>query len=243
MCNARWKVGIVVPARNESRLIAACLQSLVDAIVEADVDAWIVVVADRCDDDTASIAERVLELRGAVYSSHGRTVGAARRLGAHVLVEHFGRAGTTTDRIWLLSTDADSTVPREWVSAHLRSANAGVAAVAGTVTVASFEERPREVADLYRRYYTVQADGRHAHRHGANLGVRADAYLAVGGWQPLATAEDHDLWSRLVAAGYPLISSIDAAVVTSGRSLGRAPDGFAAFLNRLGAVGKLPKTS
>jgi glycosyltransferase involved in cell wall biosynthesis len=240
---ARWKVGIVVPAHNEARLIAACLQSLVDAIGSADIDAWIIVVTDRCDDDTASIAERLLGDRGAVCSSDGSTVGAARRLGAQVLVEHFCRAGATTDRIWLLSTDADTTVPRDWVSAHLRSANAGAAAVAGTVTVASFEEHPPEVADLYHRYYTVHADGRHAHLHGANLGVRADAYLAVGGWQPLATGEDRELWGRLFAAGYPLISSIEGSVFTSGRRSGRAPDGFAAFLKGLGAAGRMPKTS
>jgi hypothetical protein len=37
-------------------------------------------------------------------------------------------------------------------------------------------------------------DGTHPHVHGANLGIRADAYSDAGGWNDLTVAEDHCLW-------------------------------------------------
>ena len=43
----------------------------------------------------------------------------------------------------------------------------------------------------------------HGHVHGANLGVRADAYWRVGGFRPLHVGEDVDLVSRLVTPGHP----------------------------------------
>ena len=58
------------------------------------------------------------------------------------------------------------------------------------------------------------------------MGFRADAYRAAGGWNPLATGEDHDLWSRLRLTG-PVVSSTRLRVATSMRLRGRAPDGFA----------------
>jgi hypothetical protein len=76
----------------------------------------------------------------------------------------------------------------------------------------------------------------HPHVHGANLGIRASAYLALGGWQPLATGEDADLAQRAAAAGYLSISRTAAIpVVTSVRRAGRAPRGFSNYLRALGA--------
>ena len=43
------------------------------------------------------------------------------------------------------------------------------------------------------RERTVHRNGTHGHVHGANMGFRGDAYLAAGGWYPLASGEDHDL--------------------------------------------------
>ena len=35
-------------------------------------------------------------------------------------------------------------------------------------------------------------------RARGEMGVRADTYLRAGGWRGLETAEDHDLWKRLM---------------------------------------------
>jgi hypothetical protein len=79
-------------------------------------------------------------------------------------------------------------------------------------------------------------DSWHEHVYGANLGVRADAYRAVGGFHSLTSGEDRDLWSRLENAGYPLARPTSAPVRTSARTNGRASGGVAELLKRLSAV-------
>jgi hypothetical protein len=75
--------------------------------------------------------------------------------------------------------------------------------------------------------YRVFPDGTHPHIHGANVGFRADAYIDAGGWSDRALAEDHCLWGRICAIGWPAIASIASVVITSGRLKGRAAGGFA----------------
>ncbi len=113
---------------------------------------------------------------------------------------------------------------------QLELARSGAGAVAGIVDVDSFAEHQAIVRERFRSSYLLHDDGTHPHVHGANLGVRADAYLNVGGWSYAATAEDHDLWKRLTLAGYPTLSDSKLKVLTSGRKIGRAPMGFAAAL-------------
>jgi hypothetical protein len=76
----------------------------------------------------------------------------------------------------------------------------------------------------------------HPHVHGANLGIRGDAYLALGGWRPLATGEDADLAGRAARAGYLRITrTASIPVITSVRSAGRTPGGFPGYLRAMGA--------
>lgn len=73
---------------------------------------------------------------------------------------------------------------------------------------------------------------------GANLGIRADAYHAPGGWQPLATGEDAELARRATQAGYLRITrTASHPVMTSARQSGRAPRGFSHYLRNLSATG------
>jgi hypothetical protein len=131
---------------------------------------------------------------------------------------------------WLANTDADCVVPSTWLRDQIDFAASGIEAVAGIISVDSFEEHGPEVPALFHTTYSIHADGTHPHIHGANLGIRADRYLAVGGWADLKTAEDHDLWGRLRQTGGRLLSSAQLRVVTSGRRVGRAPSGFAGAL-------------
>jgi hypothetical protein len=73
--------------------------------------------------------------------------------------------------------------------------------------------------------------------HGANLGIRGDAYLALGGWQPLVTGEDVDLARRAALSGHLRVSrTASIPVVTSVRRVGRAPRGFSSYLRALGGL-------
>ncbi|MFF3442419.1 glycosyltransferase [Streptosporangium sp. NPDC002721] len=73
----------------------------------------------------------------------------------------------------------------------------------------------------------------HPHVHGANLGVSAAAYLAVGGFSALPTGEDDALVRALESAGRRVLRTTGVSVVTSARRDPRAPDGFGHFLARL----------
>jgi hypothetical protein len=71
--------------------------------------------------------------------------------------------------------------------------------------------------------------------HGANFGIRGDAYLGLGGWPTLVTGEDAELARRAARTGHLRISrSASIPVVTSVRPDGRAPHGFASYLHGIG---------
>jgi glycosyltransferase involved in cell wall biosynthesis len=226
-----WSVGVVIPACNEEKTIDKCLRSILSSAAPCMRcgSFWVVVVADSCSDQTAQRARAALGLRGEVIDCTARSPGAARRIGARAVLEHF--RAHDPKRIWLANTDADTYVPANWVDTHLSLADGDASAVAGIVELDPDELRP-EVARLYRQTYKLAPDGTHGHVHGANLGVRADAYLDVGGWRDLKVAEDHCLWGRLMRRGWSLRSPTTSVVRTSGRLLGRAQGGFADTLLR-----------
>ena len=63
-----WRVGVVVPARDEEERIGACLAAVDVAIRAAGVPAVVCVVADRCTDATA---ERALAEARAAERAYG----------------------------------------------------------------------------------------------------------------------------------------------------------------------------
>lgn len=223
-------VGVAVPARDEAELIGTCLRHLRVALANlpSRIERAVCVVADRCVDDTAHIARA--EFAGwrharVLSGDRAANLGDLRDLGfgqvAGVLAGHRDR------ETLLLSTDADTMVEPGWALAHLRLAQRGWHAVAGAAELA--QPLPPPVA---ARYAAIRA-GSQGNVYGANLGVRADAYHAVGGFAPLDTGEDQDLWRRLGLAGFRLTFATEPVVHTSARTRGRAGDGVAALLRRL----------
>ena len=73
----------------------------------------------------------------------------------------------------------------------------------------------------------------HARVYGANLGVRADAYMAVGGFRARGTGEDVDLVRRLGSSNFRVVHDPDVWVSTSARLEGRANGGLADLLGQL----------
>jgi glycosyltransferase involved in cell wall biosynthesis len=219
-----WSIGIVVPAQNEEESIGPCIHSIRRSCETAQLrDYWIVIVADSCTDDTLPRARRAVEGVGEVLECAAKSAGSARRLGVDAALAHF--SDKDLRQIWLANTDADTLVPGDWITVQLRLADAGIAAVAGIVQL---EEGGSLAAhELYRTTYLTSPDGTHGHVHGANLALRADAYVDAGGWAHRALAEDHCLWNRLKHRGWRLSSPVSSVVVTSARLIGRARGGFA----------------
>jgi glycosyltransferase involved in cell wall biosynthesis len=230
-----WSVGIVVPAQNEEDTIAECIGSILGSCRHAKLEAFrIVVVADSCRDSTAVRAQRALGDYGELLECEAKSAGTARRLGVEAVLRYFERRAPS--QIWLANTDADTTVPLNWLSVQLKLADSGTTGIAGIVRLP--ENGAVAAHEAYRNTYLTAADGTHSHVHGANLSVRADAYLDAGGWSHLALAEDHCLWQRLRGRGWRVCSPISSVVVTSARLKGRAPGGFADVLRtNIEAVG------
>lgn len=222
------RLAVVVPAHNEARLIGRCLSSLLTAVRRAagsGVDprtVHLLVVLDACTDGSEAVVAAFPGVR-TIRVDH-RRVGSARRAGAeHLLGAGLGHGW------WLASTDADSTVPPDWLCTMVALARAGADLVLGTVHPA-----PGLPADLLRRWRAGYhgADG-HRHVHGANLGIAGVAYRRLGGWPEAASSEDAVLVRRAEAAGLSIIRIESIPVRTSARLRGRAPDGFAAHLAAL----------
>jgi glycosyltransferase involved in cell wall biosynthesis len=221
-----WHISVLIPARNEEDLLPRCLFSIQEARqrLPSTVTSDVVVVSDCSQDQTRAVAEMILKDSGLVLETTSGSVGSARSMAATAAIE---RCTKPLNCCWLANTDADCDVPSDWLVSHLNFAQQGFTAVAGIIDIDSFVEHQQWVEERFRLTYLIRADGSHPHVHGANLGVRADAYLAAGGWSQMASAEDHDLWNRLHRQGHIGVSDAALKVITSGRRIGRAPSGFA----------------
>lgn len=213
-------LAVIVPANNEEAVIGLCLRSLDEAARWPGLQGetvLVIVVLDACTDDTAGVAAQA----GArLLSLEARNVGIARAEGARVAISMGAR--------WLAFTDADTVVAPDWLHVQMSLRSDAVCGTVGVTDWGSFGEPMRRHFDAT---YT-DADG-HQHIHGANLGVSAQAYQRAGGFEPLASSEDVALVRALEAVGARIAWSAAPRVVTSARSVFRAPDGFGATLLRV----------
>ncbi|WP_233550169.1 glycosyltransferase [Clavibacter lycopersici] len=218
-------VTVVIPARDEEELVGRCLASVGVAAARArvaGVRVRVILVADDCRDRTAEVARAAgVEV---IESAAGR-VGAARALG--VAAARDGWDGEDEEH-WIASTDADSMVPPAWITSQVALADEGADVVVGTVRPELDGLSAEQVAAWQATRVPGEANG---HVHGANLGVRADAYLAAGGFPEIEEHEDVDLVARLRRLDARITASAAGEVVTSSRREGRTPGGYAGYLH------------
>ncbi|MGF6768707.1 glycosyltransferase involved in cell wall biosynthesis [Paraburkholderia sp. GAS199] len=216
-------LAIIIPAHNEEALLDACLTSALRAAGDpalAGEHVQIIVVADNCTDGTEAVAEQFPVITLVIFD---RNVGAARAAGADYALALGAR--------WLAFTDADTTVPCDWLSQQL-ACDAEV--VCGVINVDDWMQEDTAVHRHFDETYTP-VDG-HRHIHGANLAISADAYRRVGGFTHLQSDEDVDLVGRLERIGASICWSAQTRVWTSSRSEYRAPNGFGATLAKVRSV-------
>jgi len=225
-------VVIGVPAHNEVQRVAASVTSMLEAVeaLGPGIEVHLTVAADRCSDGTEHVIAAIAEHHPQVHIASGRwgTAGGARRAAiARGLAAMTSADTRRLDEVWIATTDADTVVTDDWLQRQLSYADNGFDAVAGVVELMDDADRSPAIAGHFALHYAFDEINSHSHVHGANLGVRATAYLAAGGFPDLACSEDHALWNELLRLGRPCASPVDVRVLTSARLNGRAIGGFA----------------
>ncbi len=239
---------MVIPAHDEGLVIGATVRSVAEALRHARrrgvIGAGVIqVVAHRCSDDTAERASAAMSAAAVDYEVmqdvRSTGIGAVRDAAAR---RGLDRLGAHVSQCWIFSTDADTLVPRDWVTSILERARRRTAqAVVGMTELDRFRGT-RQARQAYRRLLAAKlVDGdelrEHDHVYGANLAVRADAYLMVGGFPHVAHGEDQALVDSLLGHGVRVLRSRKVVVTTSGRLHGRADGGLATLLRRLDEPG------
>ncbi len=232
---------IAVPVRNEAERIAACLRAIDGQKGLAPGSLGVVLFLNNCTDGTGEIVSGLLPsltvpVRILTEEFAGAHAGWARRRAMDAAADWLGEGNGA-----ILSTDADSRVPPDWVARTLAALAAGADAVAGRVELdeeegkllpAMLHARGR-LEDIYDTLIT-EAEARidpdphdpwpcHRTTIGATLAVTRDAYRAVGGMPEIPLGEDGAFIARLIAHGMRVRHAPDVCVIISARLTGRAP--------------------
>lgn len=231
------RVVVVVPAHDEQDTVVDMMSAVDRAARSCPVPVNAVLVLDSCSDGTRSRANiAVASARAVSWSlieTTHRRASSARQCGLDHLTAHLVREEPWSD-IAVLSTDADTQVPTDWIARHTRLLSDGCDAVAGVVELTSDAESDLD-HERWSAEYTSRfaVDGSHPHVHCANLSVRLDLLDAAGGFGHARRAEDIDLWERLRLLTPARLRSVQASTVsTSQRGDGRVVGGFATALEQ-----------
>lgn len=216
-------IGVVVPAHDEQACIGACLASILRAArcpALAGERVEVIVALDRCSDRTGEISAAA----GAqLVSLHAGNVGMARAAGAAHAIAGGAR--------WIACTDADTTVPADWLSGQLAH---GGDAFCGLVDVDDWRDYVPGVRERFGQAHPRRWE--HPHVHGANLGFTTALYRACGGFAPLPAHEDVALVAAMARCGARIVRAPTPVVTTSARRTARARGGFADYLVALEGV-------
>lgn len=239
----KLRASVVVPARDEEALIEACLEALANQEGVAYEGYEVLLVLDRCADDTEVLARNVAgrhpNFRLRFLEGPGLGSGHARRLGMEAACARLlglGRPGGL-----VCSTDADTVVAPDWLKAQLDAASRGAVAIGGRIELSDDGDLPESLARWHtergrlRHREIVSAPGRTEHWQfsGASLALTAAVYREVGGLEPRASLEDEHLEAVLRGRGVPIDRLLSVRVTTSARLIGRAEQGLAHDLARV----------
>lgn len=207
------KVTIVTPAHNEAAALPACLKALAEQ--QTNHQYKVIVVDNKSTDKTAEIAkswQARLNLRVISEPKKGR--GSARRRG-------FAQAKTDI----ILSTDADSIAPKNWIedTVNALANHSNAAAVSGSSYIQDGTKLTNWTMKvgmpLSLRLYRLFVG--HYMLTGANFALRRDIYLKAGGFDKQRDMlDDVDLSFRVARLGKILYLK-NPKILTKGDIFGR----------------------
>lgn len=243
------RVAVAIPVHNEANLITPCLMALARQTVAEAFD--VVVLLNNCSDGTEIVVERLarmlpfrLQVHEYWLDPNVLNAGVARRLAMLHAASFVGASGV------LLTTDADATVPADWIEANLRHIDAGCDAVAGMTRMDPEDEAtlPAHLGEDEARVMIFaglldeidslldpcEGDSlpRHTEHSGASIAVRAELHNRVGGFAGLASGEDRRFFQALQLHDAKIRHAPEIVVTVSGRLTGRAAFGMAETMTR-----------
>lgn len=243
---------VCVPARNE----AERLPVLLDALAAQDWPTPVMVSIG-----INNTTDNSLNVIGAAQRRHGDRLdiavvsadftpdlahaGSARRL---AMDAGLARIAMATYGV-LISTDADSRPPADWLRNMAAALDRGADLVGGRIDIDGQEPLPppvlalRAAWDGYWNAVRAIEDAidplpwdpapRHGDHTGASLAIRAEVYRACGGVPLLATGEDRALVMAALVIGARLAHPADVRIAVSPRLEGRAQGGMASAMQQL----------
>jgi GT2 family glycosyltransferase len=242
---------VAIPVRDEAERIGGCLAALSRQSIPAD---HIVLLLNNCTDRTAEVVKQLPQARHRVHliecslNSSLASAGVARALAmkhAAALV-----ASSRSEEAVILTTDADTEVPGNWIEANLRAIELGADAVCGVAVIDPLEalliprhlheDDAREVAygrlldEIASVIMPDPADPwpRHTEDSGASIAIRASMLRRIGGMPCMRSGEDRALIGRLRLIDARVRHDPKISVVVSGRIHGRTPGGMADTIRR-----------
>ena len=235
------RFGVVLPVHNEEELLPAALSALDRALSHVSglsVAFGITIVLDACTDTSHDLASAWQQDPDSPWSgaidiieADVGNVGQARQIGFEALLSRW--SDVDPGDIWLATSDADSEVPRNWISSQLAMRSEGGQVWAGAVAVTDWSGRREGTAEMWEASYEAEF----IPIHGANFGIDTRRSIErAGGFAGLQTGEDRDLFERTLALGAVIGHDPRVRVVTSSRRVARAPRGFAHALSSFESV-------
>ncbi len=195
-------VTVIVPARNESANIAACVTAILSQNYPAD-RLELIVVNDHSEDDTVAVAReaahsfpnfKVIDLQsqtGSAYKKAAVARGIAEARGEIIV-----------------TTDADCHMGGQWLRAMVAQFDDDTAMVSGPVCLESDTVFGKFQALEFMGLIAVGAAGIAAEQptmcNGANLAYRKTVFLEVGGFagiDHIASGDDELLMHKIAALG------------------------------------------
>jgi GT2 family glycosyltransferase len=239
---------VAIPARDEADRIGPCLIALNQQTRPLDA---VVLLLNNCTDATETTARTIaptlhyrLDIVSANLPPSQANAGHARRQAMQLAAD---RAGPNSV---LLTTDADSVVPPDWIFRNLTALRQGADIVCGRAIIDPVEAAmipPTLHADdalecrliglLDDLAWTLDPEphdppARHTEASGASLAVRTEAFHRVGGIPAIPAGEDRAFVRALWLMDARVRHDPAIRVTVSGRIVGRAPGGMADAIRR-----------
>ncbi len=236
---------VAIPAKDEQDHMGRCLRALREQSVEADA---ILLFLNNCTDRTAEICRGFtfginLVIIEENLTGDAATAGEARRR----VLKH---AEQQFPKNVILTTDADSQPPGDWIERNLHALRSGAQIVCGRAELfeadaaqirkALHEDNRRETTllslldeiDWLINPTPCDPWPRHITDSGASIALRPGVLRRIGGAPPVAFAEDRALIERCRMLDMKIRHDPDILVRVSGRLEGRAIGGMAETIKR-----------